>query len=243
MNDSLGDRMKQNYEDRSRSYLVRRTPVIIRVDGRAFHTLTRKAEKPFDQGFVEVMSMSASLVASEMQGFKAGYVQSDEASFLLMDDASIETEAWFDYNQQKLVSISAALMTAFFNSNPSLADFFERTGQKRYPAIFDARAFNIPHSEVANYFLWRAKDWQRNSIQMFARAFYSQKQLHGLGRRAMLEKLEADGHHWNELPERLKNGTWIGPTWLNVNYHIRPDFTSVNGWLDGILHPTSEDDL
>ena len=45
--DSLGDRMKR-YEGVSRTYLVRRMPVIIRIDGKAFHTFTKGFQKPFD---------------------------------------------------------------------------------------------------------------------------------------------------------------------------------------------------
>lgn len=41
MKDELGDRMKSYYENRSKTFLARRTPVIIRLDGKAFHTFTR----------------------------------------------------------------------------------------------------------------------------------------------------------------------------------------------------------
>ena len=39
--DSLGDRMKEFYENRSKLYLPRRVPVIIRLDGKAFHSFTK----------------------------------------------------------------------------------------------------------------------------------------------------------------------------------------------------------
>ena len=123
MHSELGNRMKGNYEDRNRPYLTRRTPVIIRVDGRAFHTITKKADKPFDTRIIEAMLEAAMKTAQEMQGFKAGFVQSDEASFLLMDDDTNTTEAWFDYNQQKLVSISAALTPLW--RHPGLPDLPE----------------------------------------------------------------------------------------------------------------------
>ena len=58
---------------------MRRTPVIIRVDGRAFHTLTRKMERPFDYGFIRAMVSGARAVASDAQGCELAYVQSDEA--------------------------------------------------------------------------------------------------------------------------------------------------------------------
>jgi len=49
MKDDLGNRIKSFYEDRSKTYLLRRTPVIIRVDGRAFSSFCKRFEKPYDQ--------------------------------------------------------------------------------------------------------------------------------------------------------------------------------------------------
>ncbi len=56
---SLGDRMKQNYENRYRIKLTRRMPVILRLDGKAFHTLTKGCEKPFDGVFQLSMEKTA----------------------------------------------------------------------------------------------------------------------------------------------------------------------------------------
>ena len=50
--DSLGDRMK-TYEGVTRNYLTRRIPVIIRVDGKAFHSFTKGFQKPFDMVLME----------------------------------------------------------------------------------------------------------------------------------------------------------------------------------------------
>ena len=239
--------MKSNYEDRNRPYLTRRVPVIIRVDGRAFHTITRKTERPFDLRIVGAMLGTAMKVAQEMQGFRAGFIQSDEASFLLMDDDTVQTDAWFDYNQQKLTSISAALMTGYFNRSEDWLNYLDQTGLpgKTMP-IFDARAFNIPREEVANYFLWRAKDWERNSISMYARSFYSDKQLHGKKRDAVLTMLEAEGHRWNELSPVLRNGSWLS-RWASNGVeqatNVQASYPAVSEWLNEALHPISEDDL
>lgn len=56
-NDNLGDRMK-TYENVTRTYLTRRTPVIIRIDGKAFHTFTRGFDKPFDDVLVKAMQQT-----------------------------------------------------------------------------------------------------------------------------------------------------------------------------------------
>lgn len=197
----LAERMTNNYEKRSKQYLIRRMPVIIRLDGRAFHSYCKGLDKPFDKIFMENMDHSALKVTEEMQGFKLAYIQSDEASFLLTDYDKLETDAWFDYNKSKIETISASLMTMYFNT-------FIQYHQKL--AHFDARAFNIPENEVANYFIWRSRDWERNSIQMYTRSFYSQKQLQNMNREGMHDMLYEKGKNWStDLTDRERNGMYI----------------------------------
>ncbi|MGD9158306.1 MAG: tRNA(His) guanylyltransferase Thg1 family protein [Desulfobacteraceae bacterium] len=136
---SLGERMKENYEFRSRIKLARRIPVIIRLDGKAFHTLTRKCEKPFDDLFRNVMEETALALCREIQGVKCAYTQSDEISLLLTDFDRLGTEAWFDYNLQKITSVSAGIASVCFSKLWAEAE-----------GIFDSRAFNAPKEEVCN---------------------------------------------------------------------------------------------
>ena len=49
VNDELGKRMKTYYEQIPKAKLMRRTPVIIRIDGKAFHTFTKGFARPFDE--------------------------------------------------------------------------------------------------------------------------------------------------------------------------------------------------
>lgn len=212
--DSLGDRMKKFYEDRNRTYLARRTPVIIRVDGKAFHSLTAKAIKPFDLGFIADMALAAQRTAKELQGFKLGYVQSDEVSFLLTDYDQLDTDAWFDYNVQKICSVTASYMTYYFNTGFQVrSNEMRKEHQLKGIAVFDARCFNIPREEIANYFLWRAKDWERNSVSMLAQANFSHKELHGKGRADMHEMLHQKNLNWAHQPAVCRNGTFFGPGW------------------------------
>jgi tRNA(His) guanylyltransferase len=200
---SLGDRMKE-YEDCYRITLTRRTPVIIRVDGKAFHSLTTKCKKPFDKDFMNAMLYAASQTSLQMQGFKLGYVQSDEASFLLTDFDEINTEPWFGNNLNKIVSISSSYMTAFFNQG------WIWVREDKSVGVFDSRAFNVPIEEVANYFLWRARDWERNSLQMYCQAFFSHKELMNKDATAQHEMLHSIGKNWaTDLTPREKNGTFI----------------------------------
>ena len=199
MNESLGDRIK-GYESVTHFTATKRMPLMIRVDGRAFHTYTRGMEKPFDKKLMDAMVKAAAEVAAGMQGFKVAYIQSDEVTFCITDYDKLETQGWFDYDLSKIISISASHMTAAFN----------RRIDKEATAQFDSRAFNIPHTDVVNAFLWRAKDWERNSLQMYCRAHFSHKELHGKGKQEMHEMLYGIGKNWaKDLTPRDKNGTYL----------------------------------
>jgi tRNA(His) 5'-end guanylyltransferase len=112
--DSLGDRMK-GYENAFRHYLPRRMPVIIRIDGKAFHTYTKGFHKPFDSILMKSMQDTAYALCTKIEGVKLAYVQSDEISLLLTNDDTLETEPWFGNNLQKLCSISASIATLAFH--------------------------------------------------------------------------------------------------------------------------------
>ena len=59
--DSLGTRMKTYYEEVPKFRLYKRTPVAIRIDGKAFHTFTRDFKKPFDEVLIKYSSISVFL--------------------------------------------------------------------------------------------------------------------------------------------------------------------------------------
>lgn len=204
-NDALGDRMKRQYEDRWRFYLPRRTYTILRVDGRAFHTYTAGLQRPFDEAFMASMDAAACVLANAVDGAQFGYLQSDECSLLVTDFTTKLTDAWFDGAVQKMVSIAAATMTAAFGRTTVGASHF------RGPPLFDARVFVIPDPvEVENYFIWRQKDWERNSVQMVARSHYSQKELHGKSCAEMHDMIHAKGDNWaTHYTPAMKNGRWL----------------------------------
>ena len=202
MKDNLGDRMKNNYENRYRFKLTRRIPVIMRLDGKAFHTLTKNCEKPFDLHFNNSMWWAAFGVIEEIQGAKCVYIQSDEISILITDFDKLTTDAWFDYNIQKMTSVAASIASIAFNEQ----FFYLEDG---YKALFDCRVFNIPKEEVVNYFVWRQKDWVRNSVQMLARSYYSHKELHKKKQSDMHEMLYKKGVNWADLESKWKNGVFI----------------------------------
>lgn len=194
--DSIGNRMKENYENRYRFFLTRRTPVLIRLDGRAFHTLTRRFDRPFDEGFLSIMNSTARVLCSEIQGAKCAYVQSDEISILVTDFDTFTTDAWFNYNIQKMTSISSGIASSHFTKLLDNSNY----------AVFDSRVFNVPIEEVCNYFIWRQLDWIRNSVQMLAQSYFSPKQLHGKNQPMMHDMLHEKGVNWTNLESKWKNG-------------------------------------
>ncbi len=229
----LAERMKK-YEYVARSYLTRRTPVIIRVDGKTFHTLTKDLHKPFDDNMLGSMEASALFLCKQIQGCKMAYIQSDEVSFLLSDLDNVDTEPWFDYNISKLISISASMMSVKFNEFMSIDNVCVP------PAHFDSRAFNIPKAEVANYFLWRVFDWERNSLSMYCRSLFSHKELLNTNRQQKHEMLHKIEKNWSkDLTNQQKNGTFIMNTeedgWKSY-YNITPDWYIIQIWVEYFLN-------
>ena len=199
---SIGDRMKENYENRYRFKLSRRTPVIMRLDGKAFHSLTKRCEKPFDEDFSDCMRSTVLALVEDIQGAKCAYQQSDEISILLTDFDNLATEAWLDYNIQKMTSISAGLASVVFTH------WWRVKGCAGMP-IFDSRVFNIPESEVCNYFVWRQKDWIRNSVQMLGRAHFSHSKMKNKANCEVHDMLHTKGINWAKLEPKWKNGMFL----------------------------------
>lgn len=224
--DNLGDRMK-SYENITRNYLTRRTPTIIRIDGKAFHTFTKGFKRPFDMVMMKSMWETAKYLCENIQGCKIAYVQSDEITLLLTDYKELNTAAWFDKNIQKMVSVSASMATLAFNKAFEISidnilhgsDFatlneYVKTKDKYLKkidsALFDSRVFNIPKEEVCNCFIWRQVDATRNSIEMVGRYYFSHKELFKVNCNQIQEKLfQEKGINWNDYPVYQKRGSCI----------------------------------
>ena len=230
MVDSLGNRMKENYENISKTKLTRRTPVVIRIDGKAFHTFTKNFQKPFDFILMESMKETTLRLCKNIQNAKLGYCQSDEISILLCDYDNLDTAAWFDNEVQKICSISASMATFYFNQifDRKVEEFSDALHlawnvseiEQKYEetlwravekgAMFDSRCFNIPKEEVTNYFLWRQQDATRNSIQMVGQYYFKHKELQNKScndiQNMLLTKKDIN---WNDLTIDKKRGTCI----------------------------------
>lgn len=240
IHDNLGSRMKTYYETIPKHRLMRRTPVAIRIDGRAFHTFTRGFQKPFDEVLGNAMVRTMEYLCQNIQGAKLGYTQSDEITILLTDYDTLETDAWFDYEIQKICSISASMATMAFNTffenevnkfyynhcsreDPLFEKHYQTYRDAQYKgAMFDARCFNIPKEEACNLIYWRQLDATRNSVQMVGQANFSHNELQCLSCNMIQDKLFAErGINWNSFETRWKRGVaWTKETGIDWNMPI-----------------------
>jgi tRNA(His) guanylyltransferase len=201
----LGDRMKL-FEKASERYLVRRIPVLLRLDGCHFHTWTRGLERPFCEKLRMCMEYAAYKVCSEISGARFAYTQSDEISILIVDYQELNTEPWFSYRGNKVESVAASICTAGFNT-AALAYLQDHVCKKGL-AIFDARAFNVPKEDVLSAFLWRQRDCEKNSVSSLAQAHFSHKELHEKNSSDKQDMLMLHkGVNWDEVPTQYKRGS------------------------------------
>lgn len=259
VHDDLGCRMKTFYEQIPKTKLMRRCPVAIRIDGKAFHTFTRGFQKPFDEVLIKSMQGTMKYLCENIQGCVLGYTQSDEITLVLIDYKRLNSSAWFDYEIQKLCSIAASMATMAFNKF-----FFENS--KRYMdkygypketmikygdqilayikavnrgAMFDARCFNIPKEEVTNLIYWRQLDASRNSIQMVGQANFSHKELQNKSCNDIQDMLMTQkGINWNYLPTYQKRGSCcvrnkivIESDGITATAQLRDTSKSENEWI------------
>ena len=228
-NTALAKRMKKYYEEVPKTKLIRRMPVCIRLDGKSFHTFTEGFQTPFDEVLLKTMQETMLYLCKNIQGCVLGYTQSDEITLILIDYQTLTTDAWFNYEVQKICSVSASMATMAFNK------FFEESvdeyrfskwdgiskyedGTRKYiqtllnavnkGAMFDSRCFNIPKEEVANLIFWRQFDASKNSVQMVGQAYFTQKELHKKSTNQIQDMLMIQkGINWNDLPTYQKRGS------------------------------------
>lgn len=228
--DNLSIRMK-NYEFNSKYFLMKRTPIAIRIDGKNFHNFTKGMDSPFDEILIETMQQTMAYLCKNIQGCVLGYCQSDEITLILIDYKNLDTSPWFNNKIQKISSISASMATLEFNrvfakkvsfwNHQNIYykdnDYINDKQKELYNsyiralakgALFDSRCFNIPKEEVTNLIYWRQRDAIRNSIQSLGLKYFSNKQIlnknSGEIKSMLLDKYNVD---WHDLPSTFKWGS------------------------------------
>ena len=254
---SLGDRMKM-YEKQSRTFLPEKSYTIIRLDGKNFSKFTKQFKRPFDDEFTLLMNQTAIELCRQIQGAKFAYVQSDEISILMTDIDAEHAQLWFGGAIQKITSVSAAIASATFNKERMMLMLSHLEGKldkdldwdtakeivyndadDLKTAAFDSRVFVAPNKwEVYNAFLWRQRDFTRNSVSMACEAIVKGN-LHGKSLTERLKMLEAEGVDWSDYPQQYKAGRLI----VKESYEVNNEYgTSIrNRWVAKAAHWFGED--
>ena len=253
---NLGDRIKK-YEASYETNIIGRVPVIVRVDGKNFSKWTKSiaAEKPFDNELSIAMAEAMRATASHIEGCMFGYTQSDEMTFVLRNDQSLESTPWFGNRIQKICSVVSSMVTAHFASWTAELPI----------AYFDARVFAVPDiTEAINCLIWRQNDAVKNSVS--CATYYevaekigkktTRKLMHGLNQKQQQELLfQKIGINWNNYPTKFKRGTGCyrkefeieinGNMCQRSNWEIDkeiPIFTQDKDYLDNILSVGEDDE-
>lgn len=208
--------LMKSHEAVTRTVLPKGNPVVIRVDGKAFHTFTNGMTKPLDGCVTEAMLAATKYLCANIQNCRLGYVQSDEISLLLVDYAHPEVGQWFGGVVQKMASVAASMATLAFNEAFRTA-VATRVASGDLPpdcvhtrrvgtALFDARVFQVPVDDVNSYFDWRQGDCARNSIEAFGRSRFSQRMMNRKPCKAIKQMLLDDGLDWEAESSQVRLG-------------------------------------
>lgn len=203
---SLGDRMKSYEFPSTARKAFKGQPLVVRLDGKSFHTFTKGLKRPYDERLSNLMVETSKALVDRFQA-KVGYTQSDEITLLWNIDCDGSAEFPFDGRFQKMESLLAAYSTAFFNKK--LAEYLPEKSNEL--PIFDARAFVVPNlMEAYHAILWRQQDATKNAISMAAQSMFSHKALQNKNSSEMQEMMwQAYDVNFNDYPPFFKRGTFV----------------------------------
>lgn len=189
-------RLYENFE--RKRILMPKLPVIVRLDGKCFHTFCKGLKKPFDERLSNLMIEVTKILIEETNA-NMGYTQSDEITLTWYNNN------YFNGRIFKINTRLAALASVSFNS--LLPDFIPEKNNK---PTFDCCVFNVPNlEEGVNQFLWRERDATRNSISMAAQSMFSHNELHNKNSNDMQDMMMTRNINWNNYPTFFKRGTYI----------------------------------
>ena len=201
--DDFGDKVKMIEQIEAGRRFLPLLPVIVRLDGKCFHSYTKNMKRPFDQKLVDIMIDVTKFLVEETNAC-IGYTQSDEIS-LVCYSANRDSAIFYDGKIAKIVSVICSMCTGKFN------ELAMKTGLSTKLAFFDCRAWQVPTLEEAvDAIRFREQDASKNSISMAARAYFSHKSLMNKSGSEMQEMLFSEkGINWNDFPSFFKRGTFI----------------------------------
>lgn len=177
--------------------------IIVRLDGRSFHSFAQNMEltKPYDDNFYKVMVEVSKELFEEFSPLFT-YTFSDEISILL-------DKVPFNGRIEKINSVMASFTSSSFTLNYDVK--FPK------PAAFDSRVIPVTDDKIYDYFKWRQDEAWRNCVNGYGIHFLKSKyssseaneKISGLGLSDIHEMLFQNGINLNDVETWKKRGIGV----------------------------------
>lgn len=221
--EALGDKHKK-YEGMNQQYFMPMLPIMVRLDGKAFHTFTKGLARPYDARMSHCMAVAAKAVLEITQGLIA-YTQSDEITVII----PAQENMFYGGRRDKINSVLAAAASVAFNK----AIAIHIPEKAHLDPVFDCRSWQYPTDDLCvESLLWRETDATRNSLTMACSAVYKQHELQHKGFVDQHNMLHEKGINWNNYPNFFKRGSYFAKrkftkqidevTWNKIPLKNRP---------------------
>ena len=193
----------KDYEVYSSLKIPKNSKIIVRLDGRSFHSLARdlNLEKPYDENFYQVISKVCEDLFEEFSPLFV-YAFSDEIS-LLLDSIP------FDGRVEKIDSVIASFAASSFVMHYNV--------QFKKPPAFDSRIIPVSDEDILKYFKWRQDESWRNCVNSYGISFLKSKysnseandRINGMNQSDVHELLFQNGINLNDVDTYKKRGIGI----------------------------------
>lgn len=180
--DNLSKRMKEQYEDRYKNLLSKRTYTIVRIKATNFKHCG--INKPYNDDELSNMNKTAIQLLKNITDAKLAYTCSNEISLILTDFDEVNDKLYCDGDIQKMVSQITSMTTAIYNKirqSQSDSEF----------VLFNTKVFQI-HSgfEIENYLLNRQRNSVRNGTIYIGKSLFGHDNIQNLNTQELRNKLE-----------------------------------------------------
>jgi tRNA(His) 5'-end guanylyltransferase len=204
--DTLGTYCKELENRFTKERADKTKPLLVRLDGRAFHTYTKGLKRPYDRRLSECMIETTKSLIEEFHP-RVGYTQSDEISLLFWADPKHPSSCLpFDGRIQKLIGVLAGFASSVF----TIQAYNNIPEKRHFNPHLDARAWSVDsYDDVVKTFVWRMIDAKKNSVSMAAQSVYSHKDLLNIHTKQKIDMLKDKGIDWNDYPTFFKTGSFF----------------------------------
>ena len=193
----------KDYEVYSSLKVPKNSKLIVRLDGRSFHSLARDLdlEKPYDENFYKVISEVCEDLFEEFSPLFV-YAFSDEIS-LILDNIP------FDGRIEKINSVFASFAASSF--------VIHYNTQFKKPPAFDSRVIPVSDEDILKYFKWRQDESWRNCVNSHGISYLKSKysnsdandKIKGMSQSEVHELLFQNGINLNDVETYKKRGIGI----------------------------------